>query len=165
MNSSMENLWAPWRMKYIKAVDEKTEGCIFCTKPKENNDKENLILFKGKFNFVILNKFPYNNGHIMVVPYNHISDPDELAEEIIIELWKLINKSKSILKETFRPDGFNIGMNIGRTAGAGIDEHVHMHLVPRWNGDNNFMPVLGKTKVISQGLLDAWEELSPYFTS
>lgn len=161
----MENLWAPWRMKYIKAVDEKTKGCIFCTKPTEDCDKENLILFRGKFNFVILNKFPYNNGHIMVVPYDHVDDPDKLSDETIMELWKLINKSKSILKETFRPDGFNIGMNLGRTAGAGIDEHVHMHLVPRWNGDNNFMPVLGKTKVISQSLLDAWEELSPYFTS
>lgn len=161
----MKHLWAPWRMEYIKAVDEKVEGCIFCNKPSEDDDRNNLILYRGKFNFIILNKFPYNNGHIMVVPYNHVADPEDLSNETIMELWKLINKSKSILRKAFNPDGFNIGMNLGRTAGAGIDEHVHMHLVPRWNGDNNFMPVLGETKVISQGLTEAWDELSPYFNS
>ncbi len=159
----MKRLWAPWRMEYIKAVDEKPLGCIFCFKPNENIDRDNLILYRGKHNFIILNKFPYNNGHLMVVPYDHVSDPEKLSDETILELWKLVNKSKSILREAFNPDGFNIGMNLGRTAGAGIDEHVHMHLVPRWNGDNNFMPVLGETKVISQGLTEAWDELHPYF--
>lgn len=152
-------------MKYIRHVDDKNDGCIFCTKPNENNDRENLILFKGEFNFVILNKFPYNNGHLMVIPYNHVPDPEFLDDQTLLEMWKLVNKSKSIIKKLFNPDGFNIGMNLGRVSGAGIDEHVHMHLVPRWNGDNNFMPVIGETKVISQGLSDTWDELAPHFIS
>lgn len=161
----METLWAPWRMEYIKAVDKKVEGCIFCSKPCENNDRENLIVYRGKKNFVILNKFPYNNGHCMVVPYVHTSNPAELDLETSTELWQIMNRCKEFLTASMHPEGFNIGMNIGRVAGAGIDQHIHLHIVPRWNGDTNFMPVTGETKVISQAILETQEMLASYFST
>jgi len=160
----MDKLWAPWRMEYIRNIHEKDEGCIFCGKPKEDADRENLILFRGKKNFVIMNRYPYNNGHLMVVPYEHKSDSADINDAVALEMWKLTNKCKEALTRSFHPDGFNIGMNIGRTAGAGIDQHIHMHIVPRWNGDTNYMPIIGETKVISQGLLEAYDILQPYFT-
>ena len=160
----MDKLWAPWRMKYIRNIHEKDEGCIFCAKPKEETDRENLILFRGKKNFIIMNRYPYNNGHLMVVPYEHKSDSDDIDDTVAFEMWKLTNKCKEALAKAFHPDGFNIGMNIGRTAGAGIDQHIRMHIVPRWNGDTNYMPIIGETKVISQGLLEAYDILQPYFT-
>lgn len=155
----MKNLWAPWRMKYITGIDKKTEGCIFCDKPAEQRDRENLILFRGASNFVLLNLFPYNNGHLMVVPYRHTCDINDLDTATSAELWSLCTRSVTALKAAFNPDGFNIGMNIGRPAGAGIDQHLHLHVVPRWNGDSNFMPVIGQTKVISQSLEETWEAL------
>ena len=161
---SVEKLWAPWRMEYIREIHQEDHGCIFCEKPKEDNDRENLILFRGKKNFIIMNRYPYNNGHLMVVPYEHASDSFDLKDTVALEMWKLTNRCKEALTRAFHPDGFNIGMNIGRTAGAGIDQHIHMHIVPRWNGDTNYMPVIGETKVISQGLLEAYDILKPYFT-
>lgn len=161
---SLDKLWAPWRMEYIRDIHQKDGGCIFCVKPKEDGDRENLILFRGKKNFVIMNRYPYNNGHLMVVPYKHASDSSDLGDAAALEMWKLTNKCKDVLTKAFHPDGFNIGMNIGRTAGAGIDQHIHMHIVPRWNGDTNYMPIIGETKVVSQGLLDAYDILKPYFT-
>ena len=159
----MDKLWAPWRMKYVQAIDKDNDGCIFCTKPEETNDRDNLILYKGEKCFVIMNLYPYNNGHLMIVPYIHTSDINDLDSDTILEMWKLINKSVEILKNLFRAEGFNIGINLGRTAGAGIDQHVHMHIVPRWNGDTNFMPAIGETKVISQGLHDAYDMLVELF--
>jgi ATP adenylyltransferase len=156
----MQYLWAPWRMVYIKnCIDKKSKGCIFCTKPKQKKDKENLILYRGNKAFVMCNAFPYNNGHLMVIPYKHTSKIDELDKECLLEIWELVSLCCSVLKKYFSPDGFNIGINLGRTAGAGIDNHVHIHIVPRWNGDTNFMPVIGKTKVISQSLTDTYESL------
>ena len=158
----MDKLWAPWRMKYIKeGIDKPQNGCIFCKKAKQPraNDKKNLILHRGKYAFAICNAFPYNNGHLMVVPYMHTSDMDELDDAIALEMWKLVALCRRVLSTAFKPDGFNIGINLGRVAGAGIDTHLHVHIVPRWNGDTNFMPVLGETKVISEALEETYEQL------
>ncbi|MFC1650216.1 HIT domain-containing protein, partial [Candidatus Latescibacterota bacterium] len=144
-----DKLWAPWRMKYIEEIDaDDSDGCIFCDKPQEKEDKENLILHRGKKCFVILNKFPYNNGHILIVPYHHTSEISDLDQDTMLELMETVNLVVEAIKSIMRPDGFNVGMNLGRSAGAGIAEHVHMHVVPRWIGDTNFMPVIGGTKVI-----------------
>ena len=154
----MENLWAPWRMRYIENADEE-EGCIFCLKPKENADKDNLILYRGEHGFIIMNKYPYNNGHLLIVPYRHTSDFSGLTGEEVLCLHKLLKMSYDALTRAVNPHGFNIGLNLGRTAGAGIDQHLHYHIVPRWDGDTNFMPVVGQVKVISQGMEETYERL------
>ncbi len=158
-NEISANLWAPWRMDYI--LGEKEKGCVFCNKIKhhENNDKRNLILFRGEYHFIIMNKYPYNNGHLMVVPVRHTAEFENLDEKESMEMMEMISKSIKALKEGVNPDGFNIGMNLGKIAGAGIDDHLHFHIVPRWTADTNFMPVVGKTKVISEALSETWEKL------
>jgi ATP adenylyltransferase len=156
----MEYLWAPWRMDYI--LKEKREGCIFCEKPMENRDKKNLILFQSDYVFVIMNKYPYNNGHLMVVPKRHCVDLDQLGAKELHELAYLLRSSTRILKECLRPHGFNIGMNIGKVGGAG-EEHIHFHIVPRWEGDINFMPVLSGTKIIPEYLGETYEKLHSGF--
>jgi ATP adenylyltransferase len=161
----MNKLWAPWRMKYIKGIDKKDEGCIFCTKPRESDDKKNLILLRGKHSFVICNAFPYSNGHLLVVPFLHTADIDMLDETVSMELWRHVVLCKNALKKAYNPDGFNIGINLGRPAGAGIDQHLHIHIVPRWNGDTNFMTVLDETRVISEGLGDTYNSLLPVLRS
>lgn len=144
-------LWAPWRMEYV--LDEKkSDTCIFCDKPGENKDRENLILSKGKNVFVIMNRYPYNNGHIMITPYSHVSDIGDLTSDEIFEISMEVKKSVLILGDVMRPEGFNVGMNIGKAAGAGIDDHIHMHVVPRWNGDTNFMPVISDVRVMPEHL-------------
>ncbi len=151
----LRRLWAPWRMKYIQSLPENDENeCIFCTKPAEPCDTRNCIIHRGETCFVILNIYPYNNGHLMVVPYRHTADLSELGEDEKLEMMNMIDVVIRAMKRTMHPDGFNVGMNLGRSAGAGIDEHLHMHIVPRWNGDTNFMPVIGETKVISEALED-----------
>lgn len=157
----MDKLWAPWRMEYIQ--QEKPAGCIFCDKPREERDRDNLILHRGRLAFVIMNFYPYNNGHLMVVPYRHIADLALLSEAEQLELMALLGRCTTILSAEMHPHGFNIGMNLGRVAGAGIDDHLHFHVVPRWNGDTNFMPVTGHTKVLSQGLFESWDALIPHF--
>jgi len=159
----MERLWAPWRMKYIKTLGHSDPGCIFCAKPQQDIDRENLILFRGDTCFAILNAFPYNNGHLMVVPYLHTSMLEELRGEIAKEMWDVVSLATSVLSEAFHPDGFNVGMNLGRAAGAGIEQHAHIHVVPRWNGDTNFMGAVGETKVLSQDLGETYDSLRPYF--
>lgn len=157
----MKQLWAPWRLQYI--LEEKLEGCIFCEKPKEKKDRENLILFRGEQVYIIMNLFPYNNGHLMVVPYQHAEDLDELSEEILHDLIIIARKAEGILKRVFSAQGFNIGINLGKAAGAGIDEHLHIHIVPRWSGDTNFMPVLADIKVIPQHIWATYDLLLPFF--
>jgi ATP adenylyltransferase len=153
-------MWAPWRMEYILSESEdKSDDCIFCTFPAEKNDEKNLIVYRSEFCFIILNKYPYNNAHIMVVPYNHVSDILELDEKELLDIQKTIQKSVRVLRKEVRPHAMNIGMNLGRLAGAGIDEHLHYHIVPRWDGDTNFMPVLTDTKVISESLNETWQRL------
>ena len=154
-------LWAPWRMSYI--LDEKEKACIFCIKPKENDDKKNLILNRGKHHFVIMNKYPYNKGHVMVVPYRHTAEFASLDESESLEMMQIISRSIAALKSALNPDGFNIGMNLGKIAGAGIDDHLHFHIVPRWSADTNFMPVVGETKVISEALSETWGRLKERF--
>ena len=161
----MDQLWAPWRMAYIldakDAMD--SERCIFCEKPKQQTDEENLIVYRSQHCFVMMNKFPYNNGHLMIVPYLHESDLTKLPDKILQDLQQVLNLSIKAVKETMDPHGMNIGLNLGRTAGAGIVDHLHYHLVPRWNGDTNFMPVISGTKVISEALSDTWRKLNSIF--
>ncbi len=158
----MKRLWAPWRMEYV--LQKKPEGCILCDKPKEQGkERENLIVHRGETCFIIMNYYPYNNGHVMVVPYRHTADLMLLNANEQSELISLVAKSSDILKRAFRAQGMNIGMNLGSVAGAGIDDHLHFHVVPRWNGDTNYMPITGHTKVLSQGLYESWEILRGYF--
>ena len=159
---SERNLWAPWRIQYIQSMKDELSGkggCIFCDKQK-SDDRESLIICRGKFSFVMLNIYPYNNGHLLFAPYEHLADTDLLADGHILEIFSFINAYKKLLKEKLHCDGFNMGVNFGRAAGAGIEDHIHFHLVPRWNGDTNFMPVLGDTKVISQSLEEVWKLLT-----
>lgn len=153
----MKTLWAPWRIEYI--TGGKKEGCIFCDKPKEGNDKKNLILYKGETSFIIMNRYPYSNGHLMAVPYRHINNMSELDHKERLELMNLTTKCIEILK-VMNPEGFNIGMNLGTAGGAGIDDHLHFHIVPRWNGDTNFMPLIADVKVMPEYLEDTYETLS-----
>jgi ATP adenylyltransferase len=159
----MKQLWTPWRMKYIlgmkKNSDLKKQGCIFCEKLKENKDEDNFILYRGKTAFIILNIFPYNNGHLMVAPYKHLGELERLKDEELGELMSLVKKSTGLLKKALNPQGFNIGLNIGRVAGAGIEDHIHIHIVPRWEGDTNFLPLIGETKVIPELLKDTYKKL------
>ncbi len=153
-----EKLWAPWRISYIIG-EKKDEGCIFCTKPKQNKDKENLILYRGNYSFVIMNLFPYNNGHLMVVPYRHLSVFEDFSDDEMLEIMKNSAMMIKVLKAVMKPEGFNTGFNIGKCSGAGIDDHLHFHIVPRWAGDTNFMPVIGETKVISEHIEETYDKL------
>jgi ATP adenylyltransferase len=153
----MEKLWSPWRSNYIesfKDADDNAE-CVFCSAPKVDlKNDDSLVLYKGEFSFMMMNLYPYNNGHLMMIPYRHLSDYTELTKEELNEITDLNKKAIIALKEVLSPHGFNFGANIGQAAGAGIHTHLHFHLVPRWNGDTNFMPVLGEVKIISQDLLE-----------
>jgi len=153
----MEYLWAPWRIEYIKKADE--VGCIFCRKPTEENDAANYILHRGQYNFIIMNSYPYNSGHLMIAPYRHVANLDELTDEELNEHFRMVSRVVTVLKQVFKADGFNIGMNLGRVAGAGIDKHIHTHIVPRWAGDTNFMPVIADTKVINEALEETYKKL------
>lgn len=159
----MKVLWAPWRMNYI--LSKKEEGCIFCELPKQNKDKENLIIYRSKHNFVIMNRYPYNNGHIMVVPYIHTSSFDNLNDEVLLDFMKVTQHSVNSIKKAFMPDGFNIGINIGRIAGAGMEEHIHLHMVPRWAGDTSFMTVFDEIRVIPEHLFQTYDKLYIAFHS
>jgi len=156
----MKTLWAPWRMDYVGR--KKANICVFCQTLKEDLDEKNLILFRGERAFVIMNRYPYNNGHLMVAPKRHITDFEALNEEEGKEFLALLKRSLSALKSTFRPEGFNVGINLGVAGGAGF-AHLHLHIVPRWKGDTNFMPVLAETKVVPQHLRETYERLRPVF--
>ena len=155
----MDKLWAPWRINYISTA-KKQKGCLFCAAAKSSADKQNLILFRSRSVFAILNKYPYNNGHLMISPYRHIKDLKSFSRGEILDMFSTLNKMQDILKKTLNPDGFNIGINTGGSAGAGIPNHLHTHIVPRWKEDTNFMPVLFETKVISQSLDELYVRLS-----
>lgn len=157
---SIRCLWAPWRMDYI--LGEKKRGCIFCKKPKENQDAENLILYQGKYTFVMMNRFPYNTGHLMIIPRGHSVTLEQLNHFELGELFAFLKISIRVLKSTLSPQGFNIGVNIGKVSGAGED-HIHFHIVPRWTGDTNFMPILGETKIIPDYLVNTYQKLHSAF--
>ena len=161
----MERLWAPWRMEYVSAPKghEETGTCIFCDKPKQDDDASNYILHRGDNCFVILNSFPYNSGHLMVVPYAHVADYSELDLATRDELGSLTALSIELLKSSYKPGGFNVGINQGAPAGAGIAGHIHQHVVPRWNGDTNFMPVVADTRVLPEALERCHEKLAAAF--
>jgi ATP adenylyltransferase len=156
----MKTLWAPWRMTYVH--QKKDVGCIFCKKPLEKKDERNLILYRGEETFVVMNRFPYNNGHLMVVPKRHCTDLDELNDREFRELFDVMKVSTQVLERSLSPHGFNIGFNLGPGGGAGL-EHLHLHIVPRWMGDTNFMPVLGETKVMPEYLNETYRRLRSAF--
>lgn len=153
----MKQIWAPERMKYILKGREKT--CLFCRKPKENRDKENYLLIRGETSFLMLNIYPYSNGHLLVAPYKHVSCLASLEERELLELMVLARKAMELLEKVAQPQGFNMGMNLGKVAGAGIEDHLHLHIVPRWEADTNFMPVLSETKVIPELLESTYQKL------
>ena len=157
----MKALWAPWRMDYI--LSDKTGGCIFCELPKQDRDRENLILYRSSHNFVIMNRYPYNNGHIMVVPYLHIPSLDGLADEVMLDFMKVTQHAVASVKRAFMPEGFNIGINIGKIAGAGMEEHLHLHMVPRWAGDTSFMTVFDEVRVIPEHVTRTYDKLFTAF--
>ena len=158
----MQQLWAPWRMDLIEKGSPK-QGCIFCDLPRATDDRENLVLGRTRNAFAILNKFPYNNGHLMVVPKTHTGDLQALSREEYAELDEMLRVAIRLVGAAYKAQGYNVGMNLGQVAGAGIADHVHWHVVPRWNGDTNFMPVLGDTKVMIEHLHASWDRLRPLF--
>ncbi len=158
----MEQLWAPWRLAYIKGPEP--GGCIFCTKPAEDRDEDNLIVWRGGTAFVMLNRYPYNSGHVMAVPVRHTGELDDLTPQEVADLWEAVRRSVRALRRALGAQAFNVGVNLGRAAGAGITDHLHVHVVPRWVGDTNFMPVLAEVKVIPQHLLDTYRQLREAFS-
>jgi len=157
----MERIWAPWRMQFIRM--KKTGGCFLCENPGQDKDVQNYILCRGRENFVILNSYPYNPGHMMVAPYRHVASLEDLTEEERNEHLKIVTQCVKALREEYAAEGFNIGMNLGKASGAGIAGHVHTHIVPRWHGDNNFMSVLADVKVVPEALAETYERLKSRF--
>ena len=160
----MDKLWAPWRMDYIRAPKGESDQCIFCEKSKSENDIEDLIIHKDENSFVIMNLYPYNNGHLLVAPYAHVSQFEELDQQTKLEMMDISTDFMSIMRDNMKAEGFNFGANFGIAAGAGIAEHLHLHIVPRWTGDTNFMPILGHTKVMLDGLKESRQFLANAFT-
>jgi ATP adenylyltransferase len=153
-------IWAPWRLPYVKDASKDSESeCIFCSKPAEDDDAASLIVHRGELCFVILNLFPYTNGHLMIAPFEHVPTLPELDDETIAELMALAQRAMVVLDREYSPHGYNVGFNQGRVAGAGLEHHIHMHVVPRWGGDTNFMPVLADTRVMPQSLEQSYEAL------
>jgi len=160
----MERLWSPWRSKYIESISDKNEGvqksCIFCEKFSERDDEKNLVIFRGKFSAIIMNIYPYNSGHLMIVPYVHKANFEDLTADENEDVMSQVALSIKALRITSHPDGFNFGANFGKVSGAGIADHVHFHVVPRWNGDTNFMTAIGETKIISEELHETYKKLT-----
>lgn len=154
----MDYLWTPWRYQYVTKA-EPDSGCVFCAAAGNSDDRENYIVHRARHNFIILNRFPYTNGHVMVVPFEHVSTLQDMKEEPLQEMMRLLQECEQHLREIYRPDGLNIGMNLGQSAGAGIADHIHMHVLPRWAGDTNFMTVTGETRVLPEDLPATWEKL------
>ena len=159
----MDHIWTPWRMKYVTG-DKEGKGCIFCTAEEGSDDRENLVFYRGQHVFMILNRYPYTSGHVMCVPYAHQAQLQDLSEETRIELMACTTKTVTVLQQVYEPEGFNIGLNLGAVAGAGVAEHLHIHIVPRWTGDTSFMTAVGETRVLPESLdetyrrvKDAWE--------
>lgn len=164
----MDHLWSPWRYRYVSTAELSTaEGnsCIFCTKSQETDDRRNLILYRAEFNFILLNLYPYTSGHMMVAPYAHVATLAEADEATVCEMMLLTRKAQQILASVYRAPGFNAGMNIGASAGAGIAGHIHMHVLPRWPGDVNFMTTVAETRVIPEEMDETYRKLHAAFQS
>ena len=157
----MKRIWSPWRLEYI--LEHKAEGCVFCVDGSPADDRRLLVLHRGAESYVMMNRYPYNNGHLMVIPYAHVDRPTQLTPSAQAELMHHVNTCLAVLDVSMHPDGYNVGMNLGTSAGAGIEDHLHMHVVPRWAGDTNFMPVLGETRVIIESLRQTYDRLRPLF--
>jgi len=158
----VKQLWAPWRMAYIDA-GSKDEGCIFCNKFNEADLRAALVLAQTDHTVVMMNKYPYNNGHLLLAPKRHEKDLAQLPSAAFIDLNETLRRALAIVRNVFNPNGINVGMNLGKCAGAGIEAHLHWHIVPRWEGDTNFMPVIGETRVMPQHLLESFDRLEPHF--
>lgn len=161
----MDVLWAPWRMEYIKSSAKEAVKCLFCEKLENIKDRENLVLYRSRHNFIVMNPYPYNNGHLLVLPYKHVSTLEGLDDDILLDFIKVTQYSIDSLKKAFMPEGFNIGVNLGKIAGAGLNEHVHLHVVPRWTGDASFMTVIGEMRVVPEHILKTYDALLPIFNS
>lgn len=157
----MDRIFAPWRIRYI--LGPKDQGCIFCNFPKENRDKENLILHRGEKNFVIMNRYPYNPGHHLIAPYRHVGDITDLTSDELWGMMEQVRVSEKIIRKVMAPDGFNIGINVGSVSGAGMEDHLHAHIVPRWDGDTSFMPVFGDVQVVPEALEETYDKLKEEF--
>jgi ATP adenylyltransferase len=158
----MDYLWTPWRYQYVTKAAGKTSECVFCA-ARTADDKEALIVYRGQHTFIILNRFPYTSGHIMVVPYEHVGTLEDVADDALTEMIRLAQTAEKHLRAIYHPDGLNLGMNIGHSAGAGIASHVHLHVLPRWIGDTNFTTVIGETRVLPEALEATWEKLRGAF--
>jgi len=156
----MDRLWAPWRINYLNKSRRKKQRCIFCSARRAASDRKHLVILRSTYSLVILNIFPYNNGHLMAAPKRHIADISRLSEVELLDLIAVVNKAKSLLDKVIKPQGYNIGINIGRVSGAGFPGHIHIHIVPRWQGDTNFMPTVADTKVISQSLEELYDKIN-----
>jgi ATP adenylyltransferase len=159
---STERLWTPWRMAYIRQAG-RDEGCVLCALPAAGDDPANHILGRGELVYALLNSFPYNPGHLMVVPFRHVGEYGDLTPEELSEIMAMTGKAIAALQAESGPHGFNLGMNLGRVSGAGIADHLHLHLVPRWGGDTNFMPIVAQTKVLPELLDETYDKLHPHF--
>ena len=159
----MDRIWAPWRMEYILAEKSADTGCIFCLGDDPGADRERLVLHRTVHSLVMLNRYPYTNGHLMIAPRQHTADLNRLTDAEMLDLFATLRLCHNVLQAEARPDGFNIGINLGRAAGAGIEEHVHLHIVPRWNGDTNFMAVVPDVRVMPEALLATYDRLLPGF--
>jgi ATP adenylyltransferase len=160
----MERLWTPWRRAFVEGATDNGSGeCFLCAKPAAHNDRANLIVWRGDCAYAMLNLYPYNSGHLLIAPYAHTADLAALDASIAQEMMRLTQRCVDVLQRGYRPDGFNVGMNLGKPAGAGVPDHLHIHVVPRWNGDTNFMPVVGDTKVLPETLDQTYDRLEPLF--
>jgi ATP adenylyltransferase len=158
----MDHLWSPWRYKYIASVD-KTDECVFCRINREQKDAENFVVHRARLNFIVLNLFPYTSGHLMIVPYEHKASLVDFDTATTTEMLELAKRSQLALEAEYHPDGFNIGMNLGRSAGAGVADHLHLHVVPRWSGDANFVSIVGETRVLPEDLAATYLKLTKHF--
>jgi ATP adenylyltransferase len=160
----MDYLWSPWRYRYVSTAGP-TDRCIFCEAVSANNDSETLIVHRARHCYAILNRFPYTSGHLMVAPYAHVATLEDLAEEAAVEMALVVRQAEGHLRRIYRPEGLNVGMNLGHCAGAGVAGHIHTHVLPRWVGDTNFMTTVGETRVLPEELQVTWEKLSAAFGS
>jgi ATP adenylyltransferase len=160
----MDYLWSPWRFHYVSQAG-KTEGCVFCEKAaaEPSRDRENLLLYRGRSNFILLNLYPYTTGHSMVIPYAHIPSLEQVEPATLVEMMELARRLLAALRDCYHPEGYNLGINLARCAGAGVADHLHLHLLPRWTGDSSFMTAIGETRILPEDLLTTYDKLAPYF--
>jgi ATP adenylyltransferase len=158
----MDRIWTPWRYNYVSKA-EPSSGCIFCEKAQPGNDEENLVLYRGELNYILLNLYPYNNGHVMIAPYEHVATLEGVSVATAEEMMRLVRRTEQVIREVYRPQGVNLGMNIGECAGAGVAGHIHMHVLPRWFGDGGFMASIGETRIIPEDLTTTWKKLLEVF--